>query len=103
MAASGALRGHQEELHNGDSVLCVGVFDGIGALRVALDLLGCRVLGYVSIEANEAASRVVEAHFPGNETIKDVKLVDQDVVHFLAGRYSQASLVILGAGPPCQG
>ena len=63
MAASGALRGHQEELHNGDSVLCVGVFDGIGALRVALDLLGCRVLGYVSIEANEAASRVVEAHF----------------------------------------
>ena len=103
MAASGALRGHQEELHNGDSVLCVGVFDGIGALRVALDLLGCRVLGYVSIEANEAASRVVEAHFPGNETIKDVKLVDQDVVHSLAGRYSQASLVILGAGPPCQG
>ena len=103
MAASGALRGHQEELHNGDSVLCVDVFDGIGALRVALDLVGCRVLGYVSIEANEAASRVVEAHFPGNETIKDVKLVDQDVVHSLAGRYSQASMVILGAGPPCQG
>ena len=103
LASAGALRGHPGVFRDSDPVLCVGIFDGIGALRVALDLLGCRVLGYVSIESNEAASRVVEGHFPGVEVVKDVKLVDQALVHRLAGQFSQASLVLLGAGPPCQG
>ena len=33
-------------------VLSVGLFDGIGALRVACDFLGLPVAGHVSVECN---------------------------------------------------
>ena len=31
-------------------MLLVGLFDGIGALRVAMDLQGVQVIGYISVE-----------------------------------------------------
>ena len=40
------------------SVVAIGLFDGLGALRVALDILGIPVLGYMSVEKNGAARRV---------------------------------------------
>ena len=49
----------------GGRVLSVGLFDGIGCLRTALDLLGCDVAGHISIEKDPAARRVVEHHYPG--------------------------------------
>ncbi len=103
MVASGALRGQVRPQAEGYSVLCVGLFDGIGALRVALDLLGCQVIGHISVESNPSASRVVESHFPGVIVITDVKLVDQAMVHKFAGQFSQACLVLVAGGPPCQG
>eukprot|EP00434_Breviolum_minutum_P043432 symbB.v1.2.038718.t1/scaffold6139.1/size20637/2 len=102
MVAAGALRGQVQRPGEDLSVLCVGLFDGIGALRVALDLLGCQVMGHISVESNAAASRVVESHFPGVEVVTDVKLVDDAMVHRFAGQFSQVSLVLVGAGPPCQ-
>jgi len=47
------------------------------------------------VESSSVASRVVESHFAGK--------VDQNEVFSWACKFSQASLVILGAGPPCQG
>lgn len=47
------------------------------------------------MESSSVASRVVESHFAGK--------VDQNEVFSWACKVSQASLVILGAGPPCQG
>lgn len=102
VVAAGALRGQVQRQGDG-SVLCVGLFDGIGALRVALDLLGCPVMGHISVESNPAASRVVESLFPDVVVVKDVSLVDDSMVHQFAAQYSQVSLVLLGAGPPCQG
>ena len=60
-------------------------------------------MGHISVESNAAASRVVESHFPGVEVVTDVKLVDDAMVHRFAGQFSQVSLVLVGAGPPCQG
>ena len=85
------------------SVLVVGLFDGLGALRVAVDLLGVQVLGYVSVEKHAPAQRVVESHFPGVKVVHDVQSVDHNLVHQLSLEFSQADLILLGAGPPCQG
>ena len=63
--AGGALRGQVPEAKVDGGVLVVGLFDGIGALRVALDTLGVPVLGYISVEKHEPARRVVERHYPG--------------------------------------
>ena len=103
LVSQGLLRGEIQEGQGDHRVLSVGLFDGIGALRVALDLCGANVLGHISVEKNPIAARVVEAHFPGSLIISDVCDVTEDMVKEWSLTYSQASVVLLGGGPPCQG
>ena len=101
--AEGQLRGDQVESTSDYSVLVVGLFDGLGALRVAVDTLGIPVIGYVSVEKHPPAQRVVESHFPGVKVFPDVQKITAEVVLQLSLEFSQTDLVLLGAGPPCQG
>ena len=101
--ASGGLRGQLPDEHGDQQILVVGLFDGIGALRVAIELLGIPVLGYVSVERHAPGHRVVESHFPGVVLFNDVRDITGEVVKQLSTQFSQASMVLLGAGPPCQG
>ena len=103
LASVGSLRGTVPEDLRDFRILSIGLFDGIGALRVALDLLGVEVLGHISVEVSQAATRVVESHFPNVVIIKDVAEVTDEMIQSWACRFSQASLVLIGAGPPCQG
>eukprot|EP00438_Fugacium_kawagutii_P012482 Skav236404 [mRNA] locus=scaffold1702:160390:164016:- [translate_table: standard] len=88
------------EVHH---VLSIGLFDGIAALRVAIDCLDWVSIGHISVESNSAAARVVESRFPASQHFPDVTAIDAEVVKGWACKYSQASVVLLGAGPPCQG
>ena len=103
MVAAGSLRGEVPENAGDYTVLCVGLFDGISALRVALDLLGVQVLGHVSIDKHKPAQKVVESHYPGTIFVDSVEEVDYEMVLSWATRFSQCNLVLVGAGPPCQG
>lgn len=103
VVSRGALRGQLPEQRQEHQVLSIGLFDGIGALRVALDLLGMEVIGHISVEQNMHAQRVVESHFPETLHVTDVRKVTAEEVEGWALRYSQAAVVLLGAGPPCQG
>ena len=103
IVSSGMVRGDAPQASSEAQVLSIGLFDGIGALRVSLDLLGVHVLGHISVEKEAHASRVVEAAFPGTLVIPDVAAVTEDVVKGWSLQYSQAAVVLLGAGPPCQG
>eukprot|EP00438_Fugacium_kawagutii_P035720 Skav230250 [mRNA] locus=scaffold1520:20627:24494:+ [translate_table: standard] len=103
MVAEGGLRGDIPEARGDFTVLSIGLFDGIAALRVALDLVGVQVLGHVSVESNPHAQRVVEAHFPGTICVSSVQEVTEEMILSWSCRFSQCALVLLGAGPPCQG
>ena len=103
LAAKGDLWGRLPSTGAEHSVLLIGLFDGIGALRVAMDLQDTSVLGYISVESNPAARRVVESHYPGVERVEDVAMVTPELIRSWSLKYSQASLVLVGAGPPCQG
>ena len=103
LAAQGCPRGQLPELRQEHRVVTIGLFDGIGALRVACDLLGLQVMGHISVEKDSAAQRVVTSHFPEAQHYADVAAITQDEVHSWACAFSQASLIIIGAGPPCQG
>lgn len=103
LVVTGSLRGELPELRQEHQVLTIGLFDGIGALRVAADLIGLQLIGHISVESNAQASRVVESHFPDAQFVQDVQAVDWDMVREWARCYSQASVVLLGGGPPCQG
>lgn len=103
MVSQGGLRGEEGRSWEPNGILVVGMFDGIGALRVALDLVGVQVLGYVSVERMECARRVVESHYPGVISLDDVEQITAEDVKSWSMRFSQCSAVLLGAGPPCQG
>ena len=84
-------------------MLVVSLFDGIGALRVAMNLQNVSVCGYISVERNASARRVVESNYPGVVHYDDVEGVEESTVVEWSLRSSQCSLVSIGAGPPCQG
>ena len=103
MAVEGGLRGQRPQPLDSLQVVVIGLFDGIGALRVATELQGVSVLGYVSVEKEAAARRVVETHYPGVLHYDDVAAVQDEDVRGWSLKFSQAALVLIGAGPPCQG
>eukprot|EP00435_Cladocopium_sp_Y103_P025645 s990_g6.t1 len=102
-AALSTVRGDLPEEHDFCQVLSIGLFDGIAALRVALDLLQAPMAGHVSVESNPQAQRVVEANFSDVWAVPNVEEVDEEMVKRWSLRYSSAGLVLVGAGPPCQG
>ena len=55
-----------------------------------------------SVEIDSHASRVVESHFPEVRQVSDVQSVDVNMVREWSREYSQASVVLIGGGPPCQ-
>eukprot|EP00438_Fugacium_kawagutii_P014361 Skav231767 [mRNA] locus=scaffold739:108680:112408:- [translate_table: standard] len=103
VASNCAIRGDVLEPVDVTGVLTIGLFDGIAALRVAADVLGWNVVGHISIEKSKEASRVVESRFPQTIFVEDVTLVDAAMVKKWSQQFTQIAVVVLGAGPPCQG
>ena len=103
LVSNSSTRGDLVEPMDMIGVLTIGLFDGIAALRVAADALGLPVHGHVSVECHGPAQRVVESQFPGSILVQNVEEVDHEMVLTWACRFSGVGLVILGAGPPCQG
>ena len=60
-------------------------------------------LGHIAVEKNPEARRVTEARHPFSLMWDDVATVDAEVVKGWATHFSQASLIVIGAGPPCRG
>ena len=102
-ALNAQVRGDVPEAHDLVQVLSVGLFDGIGALRVACDVLGLPMAGHVSIEKDPKGHRVVESYFPETDFFEDVVEFGPEQVAELALKYSNVGVVLVGSGPPCQG
>ena len=102
-ASNATVRGDIPEAHDVLQVLSIGLFDGVGCLRLACDLLGLPMAGHISVEKEAAGRRVVESAFAETIFVDDVAKIDQEMIGEWAGRFSQVGLILLGAGPPCQG
>lgn len=103
VASTSQIRGDIPEVSSMNQVLTIGLFDGIGALRLAADSLQLPVMGHISVEKEASASRVLESRFPGTIFVDDVVKVDSDMVKSWACQFTQVGLILIGAGPPCQG
>eukprot|EP00435_Cladocopium_sp_Y103_P035832 s933_g9.t1 len=101
-AQAAPVRGELAEPFDDIQVLTVGLFDGIGALRVASDVLRLPSAGHISVECNQHANRVVESWFPGVHLVSTVQEVTEEEVMSWACQYRAVGVVLLGAGPPCQ-
>lgn len=70
---------------------------------MACDVLGLPMAGHVSIEKDPKGHRVVESFFPETDFFDDVVEFGAEQVATLALKYSNVGVVLVGAGPPCQG
>lgn len=102
-SANSASRGDVPEAEDLCQVLSLGLFDVLGALRVACDLVGLPMAGHISIECDPAARRVVESFFADTIFHDDVTSLSEEMVFGWACRFQNVGLVLVGAGPPCQG
>lgn len=80
------------EVKDVPTVLTVGLFDGIGGVRVAADAVGLRVTGHVSVECHGPARRAVESRFPGTVFVECVEDVTSDSVKAWACQYTHRCL-----------
>ena len=101
--SQGSIRGDKFEEFQEQGLLVISLFDGIGSLRVALDGLQAPLAGYVAIEKNEAATRVMESHFPSTLFYTDVTQITQDDLRSWAAKFPNCIGVLIAGGPPCQG
>ena len=74
------VRGEIPEEGDLTSILIIGLFDGIGALRVALDALKAPVAGHISVEKSADVHRAVGANFPESDGWDGVGAIDDEVV-----------------------
>ena len=101
--AEGTVRGEEIESFQNQGLLVISAFDGIGSLRIALDTLKVPLAGYVSIEKDPIARRVLESHFPCSMQIIDIESVTPETLQQIAAQFPNCKAVLFGGGPPCQG
>lgn len=102
-AALCSIRGDMPDIEDHVQVLTIGLFDGIGALRVSADVLKLPMAGHVSAEVSVSGCRVIESQFPDTVSVGDVtEITDANVLEW-AVRFSNVGVVVVGGGPPCQG
>ena len=82
-------------------ILIVGLFDGLGGLRIAFRKLNkyVVVMCYVSSEVDKVAKRVVRKHWPGVLEWGSVEAINDDIVGKLSHVLStQIDHVVIGGG-----
>ena len=102
-ASQCSVRGDLPEPEDHIQVLTVGLFDGVGALRVAADVLQLPMGGHISAEVSAEGSRVLESNFPDTVAVGDVANISDEMVQGWAMKYCNVGVVLVGGGPPCQG
>ena len=103
MASKCKVRGQLAPHDEANSILVISLFDGIGAMRMILDVLRAPVSGYISVERDPAAQRVLESFFPSSLFVPDVAEIDIRMAQSWARKFPRTKLVLVAGGPPCQG
>ena len=101
--SQGSVRGEKFEEFREKGLLVISLFDGVGSLRIALDSLRVNLAGYISVEQNQDAQRVLESHFPSSKCFPDVTKLTKENIYEIAAAFPNCCGVLLGGGPPCQG
>lgn len=98
VVAQGKLRGQLPELRSEHMVLTIGLFDGIAALRVAVDALGLYRALAMCLSKRKELGGLLKPIFPRRCT--------SWMLHWLTLSWFSGgvvAVVLLGAAPPCQG
>ena len=85
-----------------DELVLIGLFDGIGGARRALDLLGIAVAVYASSETDAEARRVCRYAWPDVLELGDVTAIGKEAIQKLGRMAPHATTVLITAGSPCQ-
>ena len=76
-ASQKIVRGLGDQNLDDRHIFIISLFDGIGGGRVALDVLGAKVGGYIAVESDPAARRMVESAFSSTEFVHSVEEISE--------------------------
>ena len=82
-------------------ILVISLFNGIGGCYRCYDIIGIQPAGMIAVECHGPANRIVSRRWPGAKLVKDVKLVDEEMVRGWALEFPEVLEVHLWAGFPC--
>ncbi len=103
LAAADRLLPHTRGGISRGRILAVSLFDGIGGMRRALDVLGVELCGHISSEISPEAIKIAQHSWLETWAVGDVTAIDDSIVYKAARRYDRADIVLIGGGAPCQG
>ena len=102
-ASQGTVRGERFEGFQEMGLLVISLFDGVGALRLSLDALDVPLAGYVSVEKDPCARRVLESFYPSCSFIEMVESITLETVRGWAVQYPNCLGILIAGGPPING
>ncbi|OLP95545.1 Eukaryotic translation initiation factor isoform 4G-2 [Symbiodinium microadriaticum] len=102
-AESKSVRGLGDAGDDDRQVLVISLYDNIAACRVALDVLGAKVSGYIAVEPDVSARRVVESSFASTLFVQSVEEVSDSTVRGWACQFSRAECIIVSSSLPLSG
>ena len=102
-AVSKSVRGLGDAGDDDRQVLVISLYDNIAACRVALDVLGAKVSGYIAVEPDVSARRVVESSFASTLFVQSVEEVSDSTVRGWACQFSRAECIIVSSSLPLSG
>ena len=68
----------------GPRIFVLSLFDGVGALMVALSRLECTVVGYASCEIDKHCKRLTRTRWPGVVELGDIRKVTDKTMEVLS-------------------
>ena len=100
-AAAEALADGVEDSILADDLLVISLFDGIGGLRRALDLLRLRPALTLASETNAEARRVVTYAWPDVYELGPVEEITREKISSILAKKGNFTKVLVGGGSPC--
>eukprot|EP00435_Cladocopium_sp_Y103_P044430 s82_g12.t1 len=82
-------------------ILILSLFDGVGGCFRSYDIAGILPTARIAVEIDEAANRICSRRWPDLEIVRDVHLVDRDMVRGWSRKFLGISEVHVWAGFPC--
>ena len=94
--------GEVKELISSQEFGVLSLFDGVGGLRRAIELLDMPVALFIGVEMCDMRRRVVKSTWPHSTAVRDVCDVDEALVRKWASLYPRIRHLLAGGGLPCR-
>jgi site-specific DNA-cytosine methylase len=87
----------------GEKILVVDLFSGLGGLELALERAGVKPHHCIIVEKDSACRRLLRRKFPGSDFCGDIVKFNEGMLKKALAKVPGVTGIVVGGGSPCQG